>query len=130
MDLPPGSIPPGMPFRAQDAALAVAVSDEIVVIGLGSAVVKDVLDAGSGPSLADDARVRALLDRAGRDGTANAFVDVAAIRDLIEDTMAGSGDIAAYDRDVRPYLQPFDAFVYSVTVRGDLDWATVILSVK
>ena len=57
-------------------------------IGSSPDFVKHVLDAGAGASLADDARFKGLRGRVGSQHSSVSFVDVAAIRGLVEASMA------------------------------------------
>lgn len=114
-----GTIPPGV-----KAELAYAVTADVVVIGYGEAFVADVLDAGPGPSLADDGRFTSLVKRVGEENIGLSFVDVKAIRELIEPLvkpMAPQEQWAFYEREVLPYLLPLDAFISSARIDGDLD---------
>ena len=123
-----GQLPPG--FKAE---IAYAVTDEIVVIGYGEEWVKSVLDAGPGPSLADDARYKALLDRVGEENLGVSFIDITAIRELIEPFVREklpADEWATYQREVFPYLVAFDAFVSGARKDGDLDRMPLSITVK
>jgi hypothetical protein len=111
--------------------LAYAVTDEIVVIGSDPRFVKHVLDTTAATSIASTDRYRALSGRVGT-GTRIAFVDIAAIRGLVESAIAGADPsaVAGYEQDVKPYLAPFDALIASGSVEGDVSSSTVIVSVK
>lgn len=106
-----------LPVPGGNAELAFTVTDEVVVVGLGSSFVRAVLDARDGPSLADDGRFAALLARAGGNHGQLGWVDLAAIRGLVESAIPAS-ERAEYDADVRPYLAPFDVII-SVVVPGE-----------
>ena len=54
------------------------------MIGYGQSFVESVLDAGPGPSLADDARVSALVKRVGEENLGFTFLDVRRARELFE----------------------------------------------
>jgi hypothetical protein len=118
-----------LPPLGGDAELALTVTDEVVVIGFGSSFVRDVLDAREGPSLADDARFTALLERVGAQHGQLSWMDVAAMRTLIEGIIPAS-ERAEYDAEIRPYLTPFDAII-SVSVPGDtLDSGSAIITFR
>lgn len=121
----------GIPLPAGHVEIAFAVTDEVVVIGSGPAFVKHVLDTTSATSLASNDRYKALADRAGT-GTGSAFVDIAAIRGLIEKAVAGADPaaLAEYEKDVKPYLAPLDAMYASSSVGGDLTSSTILITVK
>ena len=121
----------GVPLPAGHVEIAFALTDEAVVIGSGPAFVKHVLDTTGATSLASSDRYKALVDRAGT-GAGSSFVDIAAIRELIEKAV-GAADpaaLAAYEKDVKPYLAPFDAMYASSSVGGDLTRSTILITVK
>lgn len=123
-----GSLPPGV-----KAELAYAVTDDVVVIGYGQAFVESVLDAGPGPSLADDGRFKDLLKRAGEENIGMTFVDITAIRDLVEPLVkdaAPADKWAFYQKEIRPYLLPFDATVSGLRIDGDLNRLTQVVTDK
>jgi Protein of unknown function (DUF3352) len=104
--------------------LAYAVRDDIVVIGYGESFVDSVLDAGPGSSLADSARFKDLLKRVGEDNIGFAFIDISAIRELVEPLahQAMSPDEwAIYEREVLPYVEHLDAVISSAVVDGGVD---------
>jgi hypothetical protein len=113
--------------------IAYAVTDDVVVIGSGSAFVKHVLDTTNATSLESSDRYKKLADRAGT-GASTTFVDVTAIRELIEKAAAGgtagAAALAKYQTDVKPFLEPFDALVASGSVNGDMTRTRVFITVK
>jgi hypothetical protein len=111
-----------------DLKLAWAVSDNVVVMGVGPQFVKDVLDARSGESLAKQARYSSLVNAAGAQNSGVIWVDPTAIRGMVEPLLPADAK-SSYEKDLKPYLEPFDAVV-GVTVAGDsLDRVTVYLTV-
>ena len=64
-------LPPG--YKPE---IAWAFTPDVAVIGYGSDFVASVLDAGPGPSLADDARFQDLVKRVGAENLSMSFVDV------------------------------------------------------
>ena len=121
----------GASLPSGQVELAYAVTDEFVVIGSDPGFVKDVLDTTAATSIASTDRFRTLSARVGT-GTRIAFVDIAAIRALIESGLAGAdpSGVAAYEQDVKPYLAPFDALIASGSVKGDVSSSKVIVTVK
>ena len=94
--------------------------------------VKHVLDTTKATSLASNERYKKLADRAGA-GIGSAFVDITAIRGLIEKAAGGAADaagIAKYEKDVKPFLVPFDAMVASSRVNGDMTRSVIYITVK
>ncbi|MEI6358566.1 MAG: hypothetical protein WCP53_15915, partial [Verrucomicrobiota bacterium] len=108
---------------------AYAVTPEVIVIGSDARFVKAVLDSRGGASLATQPRFKDLLAKAGASGGGLAWVDVAAVRDLVAAALPASAR-ASYDADVKPYLAPLDALVATGTTDGDLIRSTIILSIK
>jgi hypothetical protein len=113
------------------AELAWTVNDQVLVFGVGSSFVRAVLDAGPGPSLAEDARYKAHLSQVGSENLGEGWIDVSGIRELVEKLGALDAEsFAAYERDVKPYLLPFDAAVAGNVRDGELDRSTFIVTVK
>ncbi len=123
-----GTVPPG--FKAE---LAYAVTADLVVVGYGEAFVAAALDAGPGPSMADDGRFSGLVKRVGEENIGVSFVDIAAIRELVEplvrETMP-QDQWAFYEREIKPYLLPFDAFISSARIDGGVDRVDQAFTVK
>ena len=123
-----GTVPPGV-----TAELAYAVTADLVVVGYGESFVATALDAGSGPSMADDSRFSSLVKRVGEENIGLSFVDVTAVRDLIEplvkETLPGD-QWAFYEREVKPYLLPFDAFISAARIDGSVDRLDQTITVK
>jgi len=112
--------------------IAYAVSGDIVVIGSGPGFVKQVLDTTKATSLASSERYVKLAQRAGT-GTGTTYVDISAVRELVEKAAIGVADpiaIARYEKDLKPFLIPFDAMIASGSVSGDLSRSVVIVTVK
>jgi hypothetical protein len=112
--------------------IAYTATDKVVVIGSSPEFVQHVLDAGSGANLAKEARFSALLGRVGATHNGVQFVDLAAIRGLVEHSMASASaaDRANYDTSIKPFLTPFDALIAAGAVGGELDQAHLLVTVK
>ena len=112
--------------------ISYAATDGVVVLGSGPSFVKHVLDAGAGQSLADDARFVSLVGRVGSAHTGVSFVDVTAVRGLLEGLLseATAEERAEYEESVKPFLTPFDAFVATGVTEGGLDEQHAIITVK
>jgi Protein of unknown function (DUF3352). len=125
----------GLTLPTGHIELAYAVTGDIVVIGSGPAFVKHVLDTTTATSLASNGRYKSLADRAGS-GTGTTFVDITAIRGLLEKAATGAVDatgpalLAKYEKDVKPFLVPFDAAVMSGSVNGDMTRSVIYITVK
>jgi hypothetical protein len=117
------SIPP-------DLKLVYTATDKVVVLTTDPAFAKAVIDASQGgDSLAKDARFSALLDKAGAKNTGLRWVDVTAVRGLVEGQMPADAR-TSYDANVRPYLLPIDALLSVSTSDSGLQRGTMILSLK
>ena len=126
----PGMSSSGMP-PGYKPEFAWAANKDVVVIGYASSFVKAVLDAGPGSSLADDARFKALLGRVGADNLGMSFIDIAAIRGLVEplaQAAAPADAWAYYVREIQPYLKPLDAVITNVRKDGSSDRSTGVIS--
>jgi len=123
--LPPGTVPEGR------AEIAWAATDQVVVIGVGPSFVRAVLDAGSGSSLADNARYQALIGQVGADNSGSFWLDITGIRELAEQFAAGDSEsLAQYEREIQPYVLPLDAMVSATRVDGERDRSNFIVTVK
>ena len=113
------TLPPG--YKAE---FAWATNADVTVIGYGTSFVKAVLDAGPGNSLADDPRFKGLLGRVGPENIGASFVDLAAIRGLIEpiaQQALPADKWAYYTKEIQPYLKPLDAVISAIRKDGGLD---------
>ena len=87
--------------------------DDLVVIGLGPDFVRHVLDTEPGASLAQSDRSRACSAHRHREHR-QFSVDVAAIRLALEEAAPDAPEmLQKYEREVEPFLEPFDALVRS-----------------
>jgi hypothetical protein len=123
-----GQMSEGAVAAPTDLKLAYAVTDQVVVIGIGTDFVKSVIDASAGESLADTERFSTALTQAGKEHAALFWLDVAAMRGFSE-SMVPAADRADYDANLKPYLEAFDT-VIGTTIPGDeIDSSTVIVRV-
>jgi hypothetical protein len=123
---PPSALP------GADVQIAYVATDQVVAIGSSADFIKHVLDAGAGASLADDARFQSLLARVDAKHSSVSFVDVAAIRGVVEGLMtdASSKDKAEYEESVKPFLTPLDALIGTGVVSGSTDQMHTVITVK
>ena len=67
-------------------------------------------------------------------GTGGAFVDIAAVRGLIEkaivDGKADAAELKKYETDIKPFLVPFDALFAASSIDGDLTRSVIYITVK
>jgi hypothetical protein len=108
--------------------ISYAVTDQVVVIGYGTAFTKAVLDTPAGGSLADTDRFKSALAQAGTTHASLFWLDVTGVRDLVE-AQVPAADKAEYDADVKPYLEAFDSVIGTYAPAEDIDRGTVIIRV-
>jgi Protein of unknown function (DUF3352) len=122
--------PSGVP--GADVKIAYVANDQVVAIGSSTDFIKHVLDAGAGASLADDARFQSLLGRVDAKHSSVSFVDVAAIRGLVEGSMADASTDkkAEYEESIKPFLTPFDALMGTGVVSSSTDQMHTVITVK
>jgi hypothetical protein len=128
--LPSAGAPTDVPDG--NAELAYVATDQVVVLGSSAEFVKHVLDAGAGASLADDARFQGLVGRVQAAHSGLNFIDIAAVRQLLEGAMAKAPDKerAEYEESIKPFLIPFDAYIASGVVGGAVDQGHAVITVK
>jgi hypothetical protein len=122
-----------LPVPTGNVEIAYAVTDKVVVIGSGAGFVKAVLDTTPSTSLASNETYKTLADRAGT-GTGGAYVDLEAVRGLIEkaavDGKADAAELKKYETDIKPFLVPFDAMFAAGSIDGDLTRSVIYITVK
>jgi hypothetical protein len=122
-----GGLDPSMLPSDFELELAWAVADDVVVMGVGPQFVKDVLDARTGESLADQPRYTALIDAAGAENAGVLWLDIAGIRGMIEPLLPAEAT-AEYERDLKPYVEALDAFGGATVVGTDVDRVILYLT--
>jgi hypothetical protein len=125
-DLMGGGLPGGpvteAPIDGTDRLeLAWTVTDDLVVLGVGPDFVRRILDTTVDSSLASDERFASLVGRAGERNAGVAFIDIQAAREAFETLLAEEdpADMAEYEREVKPFLLPFDAVIQVNQVEGE-----------
>ena len=108
--------------------LAVAQDEDLVIVGIGSAFVRDVLDTASGESLASTERYGTALDRAGESNAGQLYVDIVRLLEAAVAAMPAE-DQAFYRREIAPYLEPLQAVAASVSA-GDRLSVRLVVTVK
>ncbi len=110
--------------------MAVAVRDDLIVVGVGADFVKHVLDVKAGASLADQDRYKQAIGRVEGSNEQQVYIDVSAVRSAIE-SFAPSADVPpGYQTDIKPYLEPLDLVVGSTSSTDELVRAAFVLVVK
>ena len=121
-----GSSIPSIPAGLK---LSYAVTDHGVVFGPDTAFIKAVLDARTGPTLAASDRFKAALSSAGGAGASLVWLDVAAMRDLLE-AQVPSTDQTAYTADFKPYLDALDSVIGTYTPGDKIDSGTLDIRLR
>jgi hypothetical protein len=121
-------LPPGLSGNFE---IAIAQTDDIVVIGSGIGFVKSVLDTDSSTSLASTDSFKKLSDRAGK-GTSGLYVALDTVRAMVEKAMAADdpAEFTKYQKDVQPFLAPFDSLYLGSSISGDLSKSTLYITVQ
>lgn len=119
-----GSLPFAIGDRFQ---IAIAQREELVIVGIGTAFVHDVLDTASGEPLADQERYRVALERAGSSNAGHLYLDVVRLLELVTAQMTPA-DQEFYRREIAPYLAPVQAFAAAVS-SGDRSRVRLVVTV-
>jgi hypothetical protein len=130
-----GSLPGGLggsstslPPDVASQSLVLALHDNLVVVGLGDAFAKAIVDTPSGSSLADQSAYRAAVELAGSPNIGQVYVDVPDLVTALRSSMTADQG-ATFDRDVKPYLQPIAAVAMSATGRDGLVRSRIVVSI-
>jgi hypothetical protein len=125
--LPGGGVSP-LPPDIGNQVLVLGVHESLVVASLGDTFAKSVIDTVAGSSLADQSGYRAAIELAGSPNFGQAYVDVPDLITAITTSLAPD-QVAAFDRDLRPYLQPIAAVAMSATSRDGLIRSRVVVNI-
>ena len=111
-------------------SVALAVRDDLVVVGIGADFVKHVLDVKAGASLADQDRYKQAISRVEGSNEQQVFIDLTAVRSTIESAAPAGTVPAEYQTEYKPYLEPLDLVVGSTSSTDELVRAAFVLVVK
>ncbi len=117
----------GSPFKG-DAELSFTSQGGVVIVGVGPAWVKSIVDVKPGSSLADQARYKDAMNRVGASNASSLFFDIAATRALVEPLLAKEPG-SNYTTDIKPYVAPFDVLAGATSTKGDNVTFTYVLTV-
>jgi hypothetical protein len=106
------TLPPGT-----RVVLSVAAHGSAVIVGSGERFARRIIDTASGSSLANAASYRTATGRVGTSSTGQLYVAIQPLLALAEATIP-QAQRAYYESDVKPYLEPLDAFVETTTADG------------
>ena len=117
----------GLPVGSH-VEISYTIQDGVVIVGLGPAWVKSIVDVKPGASLADQARYRDSLDRVGAKNAGSFFLDISAVRKLLE-PLAAKAPGSNYATDIKPYVAPFDVLAGATRTSGGNHVVRTILTV-
>ena len=107
--------------------ISVAARGSLVMIGGGETFARHILEAQD--RLADKAAYKRAIARAADKNLGQIYVDASALLPLAERAVPAA-DKAAFDSDVKPYLEPFDALITTTTTDGTLSRTRIVATVK
>ncbi|MGH2511302.1 MAG: DUF3352 domain-containing protein, partial [Candidatus Limnocylindrales bacterium] len=110
--------------------LAFSQANDLVIVGVGDAFVKAVLDTKAGHSLADQPAYQQAIGLAGSSNAGQGFIDLAGLRADIEALATKSSRLADYDANIKPFLEPFTSLAWSNSAGSDLSTTRVVLVLK
>jgi hypothetical protein len=97
--------------------LSIAVRDRVVYLGIGEGVLTKVLGVAAGASLADDPAFKRALGHGLADPQAVVYLAAGASLDWLE-TIIPAEELARYTADVKPYVDPLESVLLTVTGDG------------
>lgn len=109
--------------------LAIAARDDLVVVGIGSGVVERVLDVQAAASLATSGSYGEAVGLAGSRNEVQAYVALDRLVGFVEG-LAPADQRAAWDRDVKPYVDHLAALAWSSGGADQGSRASLVLTVK
>jgi Protein of unknown function (DUF3352) len=120
----------GLPIDAGTIQISFTEADGVVVVGSGPDFVKSVLDTTDTTSLGHDQTWSQLSSEAGP-STSTMYLDIDAVRGLIESAMTDAGQSVGkdYETDIKPFLTPFESLFAAGSVDGDLTRSDLIVTV-
>jgi hypothetical protein len=124
------SMAPSAAMPAEQVSIAVAQTNDLVIVGVGDGFVKAVLDTKPGSSLADQPGYQRAIDLAGSSAASQGYIDLTAVRTAAESMAAGSSDLKTYDSDVQPFLEPFQSIAWSQSSDSNLSTGRIVLVLK
>ncbi len=131
VDVPAGIAPGGGAAPTSPGfSVAYANTGDTLIVGANDGFVRRILDTAPEGSLGRQERFTRLLGQAGAKHTSLVWVDLTAVRGSVEESLVDPAAKTRYERDLRSYLEPLDAFIGATVVGDDLDRLNSILIVK
>lgn len=127
--VPPGTVP-GMEIPPIDGpvSFSVAARDRAVVLTFGDGAMAGVLNAGAGTSLADSDAFKRAAGRGIANSQGTVYVAAGATIDLVKGFVSPE-QLAAFEANVAPYLDPLDAVLISGTSDATGGRSRVVITV-
>ncbi len=125
--LDPSSSTPALPISGH-VQISYTIQNGALIVGIGPDWVKSIVDVKAGSSLADEARYKDAMNRVGAKNASSVWVDLTAIRTLVEPLIAKNGG-ANYATDVKPYVEPFDVLAGATRTNDGKSVATYVVTV-
>lgn len=125
--LNPSSSTPTLPISGH-VQVSYTIQNGALIVGIGPDWVKSIVDVKPGSSLADEARYKDAMNRVGAKNATSVWVDLTAIRTLVEPLIAKNGG-ANYATDVKPYVEPFDVLAGATQTDDGKSIATYVVTV-
>jgi len=125
--LDPSSSTPTLPISGH-VQVSYTIQNGALIVGIGPDWVKSIVDVKPGSSLADEARYKDAMNRVGAKNATSVWVDLTAIRTLVEPLIAKNGG-ANYATDVKPYVEPFDVLAGATQTSDGTSIATYVVTV-
>jgi hypothetical protein len=107
---------PGQASGMTVPQIAATVQKGVFVLGTLD-FVKHVVDTSASSSLSTTHAYTTAISAAGGDGVSDLFVDISGVRAAVE-AMLPAAEKTRYETDVKPFLEPFDAFASVTKVPG------------
>ena len=127
--IPPGSVP-GMEIPPMDGpvSFSIAARGRAVVLTFGDGAMAGVLNAGAGTSLADSAAFKQAAARGIVNSQGTMYVAAGATIDLLKG-FASAEDLAEFNANVAPYLDPLESVLVSGTSDSTGGRSRIVISV-
>lgn len=114
--IPPGTIPGtgGIPATMGPVSISIAAYGKAMLVTTGEAEMTAILNTAAGSSLADNTAFKHAATRGIVNARATIYVGVGATVDLVTGLLSAD-ELAAYQKDAAPYVEPFEGFLLQVT---------------
>jgi hypothetical protein len=121
----------GVPVIAPGTRIVISLAahGSTVILGSGESFARQLIETTTGSSLADQASYRSAVSLATARNSGQLYVAVGRLRALAE-TAIPAAERARYESDVKPYLEPFDALLETVSLDDSGLHLRLVVTVK